>query len=59
MTSAREEMGKVEIRALQVGEYDGGRGGGGIRDNRMWKRYSGQKTKEWQVGVLKGGKQAK
>lgn len=28
MTPAREEAGKVEIRALQVGEYDGevGRG---------------------------------
>ena len=23
MTPAREEAGKVEIRALQVGEYDG------------------------------------
>lgn len=53
MTPAREEAGKVEIRALQVGEYDGG-GGGRIRDNRMWKGYSGQKRKEWQVGVLKG-----
>ena len=28
MTPAREEAGKVEIRALQVGEYDGGGGGG-------------------------------
>ena len=32
----------------------GGEGGGWIRDNRMWKGYSGQKRKEWQVGVLKG-----
>lgn len=46
MTPAREEAGKVEIRALQVGEYDvGGGGGRGIRDNGMWKGYSGRRGK--------------
>ena len=28
MTPGREEAGEVEIRALQVGEYDGGGGEG-------------------------------
>lgn len=46
MKPAREEAGKVEIRALQVGEYDvGGGGWGGIRDNGMWKGYSGRRGK--------------
>ena len=52
MTPAREEAGKVEIRELQVGEYDvGGGEGRGIRDNGMWKGYSGRRGKS---GRLQG-----